>query len=268
MTETTTTNGTPSRIDGFLEAIRQDFHDDGLRHILADYLDEQGPTPVTAGDLPEWLRLRFPRDRPVIFLDPWAKPYAMASAVRDAIKEYLQRTGPRHLGSLLYHDGSTTIGGHLCYVSEPYGTEEEAIRYFRGLAQGLGCVDAFARQSWHSQQYPAAKGCVRMLLFPPMAGLKPEEAEEAKEVERRKRWKRWRFFGWVFADGKWGPAARVFANGKWEYVSKGQRYVQTCIDQLRRAIDRRDLGEWACAITTTDKPPDYIPHYPYHTHHE
>jgi uncharacterized protein (TIGR02996 family) len=236
---------TTGEIDGFLEEIRAAPNDDGLRLIFADYLDEQvEPTPVRLGHLPNWLRQRFHACRPVYFIDTWATLRGSGWAVRDAISEFLQRTGPAHLGSLLDHDGATTVGGHLCFVSEPYGKEEQAIRYFRLLAQGLGCVDAFARQSWHSQQHPSASGCVRLLLFPPAAGLKPEEV---KAAERRKRW-RHSYTAWVYV------------NGRWESVSKAQRFRRTCVEALYRGIAQHNLGEWACAITTTGKPPAYVPH--------
>jgi uncharacterized protein (TIGR02996 family) len=234
-----------TEIDAFLEAIRAAPNDDGLRLIFADYLDEQvEPTPVRLGQHPNWLRQRFHRDRLVYFIDTWATLRSSAWAVRDSIKEFLQRTGPARLGSLIDHDGTTTIGGHLCWVSEPYADDEEAVRYFRLLAQGLGALDAFCRQSWHCQQHPSASGCVRMLLFPPTAGLPPEEA---KAAERRKRW-RHSYSGWVFA------------NGKWEPVMKGQRHRRTCVESLYRGIAQHNLGEWACAITTTGKPPGYVPH--------
>jgi uncharacterized protein (TIGR02996 family) len=243
----TTTLKTWTPVDGFLQEIRQDFNDDGLRLIFADYLDEKvGPTPVTLGKIPNWLRLRFHRERPVYFIDTWATLHSSAWAVRDAIKEFLQRTGPAQLGSLLDHDGTTTVGEHLCFVSECYATDKEAVRYFRYLAQGLGCVDAFARDSWHTREHPSASGCSRILLFPPAAGLPPDEAKAAK---RRKRWGR--------SYTCWG-----YVNGTWEPLSKGQRHRRTCVELLYRGIAQRDLPEWACAITTTGKPPSYVPHAP------
>jgi hypothetical protein len=243
----TTTMKIETPIDGFLQAIRQDFNDDGLRLILADYLDEQvALSPVTLGRLPNWLRQRFHACRPVYFHDTWATLRSSGWAVRDAISEFLQRTGPPHLGSLLDHDGTTTVGGHVCFVSECYATDKEAVRYFRLLAQGLGCVDAFSRQSWHSQQHPSASGCVRMLLFPPTAGLSPKEA---KAAQRRKRWRR-PYTCWVYV------------NGRWEPLGKPQRHRRASVEALYRGIAQHNLGEWACAITTTGKPPAYVPHDP------
>jgi uncharacterized protein (TIGR02996 family) len=247
---TTTTVKTTTPIDAFLEHIRQDFDDDGLRLIFADYLDEHlAPTPVTVGHLPNWLRVRFHRDRPVYFIDTWATLHSSMQAVWDAIKEYLQRTGTDRRGTILDHAGSTVVGGHLAFVAEPYAGDEEALRCFRGLAEGLGCIDAFTRQSWHSQQHPSAKGCVRILLFPPTAGLRPEDA---KAVNRKKPV----FTGWVHV------------GGKWEAVRQGQRNRRVCVEWLYRAIAQRDVGEWACAITTNGKPPAYVPHDPYATHQQ
>jgi uncharacterized protein (TIGR02996 family) len=154
------------RITGFLVTIRDDFDDDGLRRIFADFLDELGPTPVRGHRVPKWLRMAWARNRP----DPvrrWGQGTS-ASAVWEELKEWLGRPlGRQALLSGVSHDGSTVVGGYRCWVTEPFAGEEAALRYLRPLARHLGAVDAFSRCTWHAREQTWPGRCVRILLFPP-----------------------------------------------------------------------------------------------------
>jgi uncharacterized protein (TIGR02996 family) len=156
------------RIGAFLASIRDDFDDDGLRLIFADYLDEHvPPTPVRGHHIPRWLRMGWARNRPR-GVRRWGRGTSSA-ALREELAEWLGRPlGRQPLLSGVSHDGSTVVGGYLCWVTEPFAGEEAALHYLRPLAGHLpGCVDAFSRSTWHARDQTWPGRCVRILLFPP-----------------------------------------------------------------------------------------------------
>jgi hypothetical protein len=163
----TKSSGKDDRVAGFLKTILDEFDDDNLRRIFADFLAETfGPTRVRSHHVPDWLRRAWVRDRPDNVL--WCGHGTAGSVVRAEIQDWLgQSLGRQALLSGVSHDGSTVIGGFRCWVTEPLADEQGALRYLRPLARHLGCVDAFTRCTWRSRYETWPGGPVRIVLFPP-----------------------------------------------------------------------------------------------------
>jgi hypothetical protein len=95
--------------------------------------------------------------------------------MREELMDWLRLPhGRQPLLSGVSHDGTTTIGGFECWVTEPLSDEKGALSYLRPLAHLLGCVDAFSRRTWRARDQAQPGRSVRLLLFPPLA-----PAEEA-----------------------------------------------------------------------------------------
>jgi uncharacterized protein (TIGR02996 family) len=162
------------RITGFLRSIRDDFDDDGLRLIFADFLDDLGPGPVRSHHLPRWLGAAWVRNRPK-GVRRWGRRTS-AAGVREELAEWLSWPLDRQpLLSGVVHDGTTVVGGYRCWVTEPFAGEEGAIRYLRPLARHLGCVDAFSRVAWRARDQTWPGQSVRILLFPPPSSPSTED---------------------------------------------------------------------------------------------
>jgi uncharacterized protein (TIGR02996 family) len=163
-------------LEGFLANVHDHPDDDLLRLVLADFLDEQGATPVQYGSIPEWLRLTWLRVAPASLFVSYHRrgvPYRTTRAVVETIHAWLGRSRLRDSPGL--HWGCSRIGGHLCFINEMYylgdydhARDLEVPTGFRPLAKLLGCVDAFSRRTWVLRKRPAVQ-CVRMILFPPEA---------------------------------------------------------------------------------------------------
>jgi hypothetical protein len=156
-----TVTGTPATTEASLvQALRQRPDDRELAAVLEDFWQEQGrPSPVRLHHLPNWLRLSWLRKVKVAprhysrLVSGWA--------VGVEIDEYLSERMPHH-GVALDHWGSSTIGGVLCLVSEPYQDIETCRALFAPCAALLGCACAASTVAiWQ-------RSCRRAILFPPM----------------------------------------------------------------------------------------------------
>jgi hypothetical protein len=150
----------PPELLGLVQGLRQDPDDDTTRLVLADYLDEQPPTPITGlGLVPNWLRLSW-----LALVPKELRGTSRTSeAVYDHISNYLTYHGWHDYG--LDNGGTTTLAGLTCFVSETDvdergddDAEDVALNVFRPLHTVLPCCAyAFCR---HGQG--------RAILFPPL----------------------------------------------------------------------------------------------------
>jgi uncharacterized protein (TIGR02996 family) len=158
--------------DAFLLDILRAPEDPAPRLVFADWLDERGPTPVRHYHLPNWLRLAWVRNRPDGYGSHYYRGYRATSAASSVVMEitdWLQ--APRqNLGGRLDHWGSTQVAGYLCFVNEPYSSEDVALAFLRPLADHLGCPRAFARRAAWAEcgGGKPVSGLCRVLLFPPL----------------------------------------------------------------------------------------------------
>jgi hypothetical protein len=141
--------------------LREHPGDDAVRAILADALDEAGPTPVDLHRIPEWLRLAWVRCRPPEVVPRRGSPAGWAVAMEIGV--WLAER-PTAFPRCWDHWGCTTVAGLACLVSEPYCRPEDAPRMFEPLAAVIpGSTCAFAREgAW-------GNGTCRGLLFPPLS---------------------------------------------------------------------------------------------------
>jgi hypothetical protein len=126
---------------------------------LADYLAEQGPTPVSRGDLPRWLQRAWLRSRRA---HSPGGPYGGLDVdwcvVRD-MEEWVARQGLPCVW-VLEHHGATTIGGLACFASEPRAPLGVAQEQARRLSARLECVGVVIPEGAWSRHV------VRLLLLP------------------------------------------------------------------------------------------------------
>jgi uncharacterized protein (TIGR02996 family) len=151
-------------LSGFLDALGRDPDDEATRAVLADYLDERGPTPVDPNRLPDWLRLAWLRDRP----RPGERLYSRTGwAVAGEIGLWLEQL-PRRCYVRLDHWGRTVLDGVPAFVNEPYADVGDAAAHLRPLADRLGCVLAYARLAYHGRGAAAGvrAALARVLLLP------------------------------------------------------------------------------------------------------
>jgi uncharacterized protein (TIGR02996 family) len=147
--------------EGFLRELADRPGDCGTLGAFADWLEEQGPTPVRKGHLPRWLRdlVRAKGLPSGAKASPWPGPTAGAAA---EVASWLGgQVGGLRRRAGFDGWGSTVICSRLCLVNESAGPVEDAFAYLRPLAGHLSCPLAYCRQSWHGG------GAGRVLLFPP-----------------------------------------------------------------------------------------------------
>jgi uncharacterized protein (TIGR02996 family) len=147
-----------SGLSGFLDALRRDPNDEVTRAVLADYLDERGPTPVDLGRLPNWLRLAWVRGRQGSDSEPRSTRGWVAAG---EIEAWLARP---ECYVRLDHWGRTVVDGVPAFVNEPYAGVGDAAAHLRPLADRLGCVLAYGRLTYHGRGRAGDNGLARVLL--------------------------------------------------------------------------------------------------------
>jgi len=136
--------------------------DEGLRMMLADRLDDLGPTWVDFHHMPNWFRLAWIRAVKTnrSNLDSWS--------VWDAIRS-------RYSNHELYgwnvidHFGSCLIFGRVCLVTEPYnGCRDLFLNAMRDIAMTIGCGTPVAcGRTAHASDLPnQLPDLVRGLIIP------------------------------------------------------------------------------------------------------
>jgi uncharacterized protein (TIGR02996 family) len=146
---------------GLVAHLRENPRDDSARLILADLLDEIGPSPVER-QLPGWFEQAW--DQADVKLPGWY------DSVEDHVAEFLERANPGYSG--WDHAGTAVIAGLDCLVSEPYAPfrPNRAKHLFRPIMDVLPCAYAFAREGWHPRPAKGIFPTVRAILFPPPEG--------------------------------------------------------------------------------------------------
>lgn len=158
----------PGLLAALIQALRERPDDVVTKKVLADALDEAGPTPVELHELPNWLRLAWRRcaapGRYRRHLG--ASGYAVVSEIRELLSEGRN-------GFFLDHWGRTEIAGLLCFVTEPYCEAEEAPDLLAPLRQVVpGMAIAYCMQShWGA-------GSHRAVAFPPLVMPPPRRRKK------------------------------------------------------------------------------------------
>lgn len=143
-------------LHGMLAELAKHPDDEVTRAIMADLLDESGPTPVKLWGVPLWLLRRWQRyvskqDR---------QSHVGTMSTRIYFHCWIQQVTREEKYPVIEHQGQTIISDMKCFVTEPYALNEDAPFLFRSIAATLGIVHGFARLGhWHS-------GTVRGILFP------------------------------------------------------------------------------------------------------
>ncbi len=141
--------------------------DTAMRGVLADLLDEHGPTPVEYGHLPRWFRLCWCRCVPV---QPGTYGPRAGWNVEQEVRAALQSG----YGNPWDHWGRTTIAGLECLVVEPYARLEESPGLLAPLSALMpGTLHAHAM--WGAWR----RSTVRGLLFPPLTMPPPARKKRA-----------------------------------------------------------------------------------------
>src|SRR5262245_14938647 len=161
---------------GLVADLRAHPDDDVVRMILADALDEAGPTPVDLHRIPEWLRVAWLRCRPRDAVRHRGNVPGYLAA--QEIHAWLEMPGGPWIGTRWDHWGVTTVAGLSCLVSEPCCSLDDAPRIFEPLAQVIpGAAHAFARES----HWDRGRACRGLLLPPLQATLGALAGRRAKE---------------------------------------------------------------------------------------
>lgn len=147
--------------ENLLAALEGSPEDDDIRSMLADRLDDLGPTWVDLGHMPNWFRLAWIRavqtDR--YHLDGWS--------VWCAIKERYDREEFGY--NVVDHAGSCLLFGRVCLVTEPYNWHRDRLLdAMKSIAATVVIgIPVVCGRTAHASEYEMQQ-LKRALIIPPV----------------------------------------------------------------------------------------------------
>lgn len=139
-------------LQGMLQQLARDPADGLTRAVLADLLDEQGPSPVSLWAVPNWLLRRWVARVP-------RKDRQGDRRTLNTAADFIEWLGFAEGARL----GTISCAGLQCFAAEVEARPEDAADLFGTLPAALQIVHGYTRVGRH-------RGAVRAILFPLQLG--------------------------------------------------------------------------------------------------